>query len=185
MAQRTREPATGTVAMQSQTPSTAPPIAAAPAQPAATPASAAPSAVALPASAATPGAGVATSAPPPVSARAKAAASAAAANRTVAVTPRKPPPRPDGTTRAQPAAPSAPEIRIPKLTELPDELRRGVPPLAFGGAIYSEVAAQRMVILNGQLLREGEALSADLTLETIRAKSAVLRIKGERFELVF
>jgi general secretion pathway protein B len=74
---------------------------------------------------------------------------------------------------------------VPKLAELPDELRRSVPPLAFGGAVYSEVPAQRMVILNGQLLREGEALSADLTLETIRAKSAVLRIKGERFELVF
>jgi hypothetical protein len=71
-----------------------------------------------------------------------------------------------------------------KLAELPDELRRSVPPLAFGGAIYSEVRAQRMVILNGQLLREGEALSADLTLETIRANSAVLRIKGERYELV-
>jgi general secretion pathway protein B len=156
-------------------PAPAPAIAPAPAPPADPPASAAPSALVLPARAAASGAGVAASASRP--AATKAAAPAAAS--------RKPQPRPEGTTRAKPAAQNAPEARVPKLAELPDELRRSVPPLAFGGAVYSEVPAQRMVILNGQLLREGEALSADLTLETIRAKSAVLRIKGERFELVF
>lgn len=183
-AQRAREPTTGAVAMPSQPPTSAPPIAdapaqaavtpAAPAQAAVAPAAAAPSVVALPASAAA-------SAAPPARAKAKAPVSAAPG----ATAARKPPPVPQAAARAQAAAPSAPEVRIPKLAELPDELRRGVPALAFGGAVYSEVPAQRMVILNGQLLREGEALSADLTLETIRAKSAVLRIKGERFELVF
>lgn len=173
-AQRAREPTTGAVAMPSQPPTSAPPIADAPAQAAVTPAAAAPSVVALPASAAA-------SAAPPARAKAKAPVSAAPG----ATAARKPPPVPQAAARAQAAAPSAPEVRIPKLAELPDELRRGVPALAFGGAVYSEVPAQRMVILNGQLLREGEALSADLTLETIRAKSAVLRIKGERFELVF
>jgi general secretion pathway protein B len=156
-------------------PAPAPAIAPAAAPPADEPASAAPSAAALPARAAASRAGAAASASRPAVAKASAPAATA----------RKPPPRPEGTTRAKPAAQSAPETPVPKLAELPDELRRSVPPLAFGGAVYSEVPAQRMVILNGQLLREGEALSADLTLETIRAKSAVLRIKGERFELVF
>lgn len=166
-------------------PAPAPAIAPAPAPPADPPASAAPSAAAIPARAAASRAGPAASASRPAAAKVAAAAPTAATTRAVAAAARKPPPRPEGTTRAKPAAQSAPEAPLPKLAELPDELRRSVPPLAFGGAVYSEVPAQRMVILNGQLLREGEALSADLTLETIRAKSAVLRIKGERFELVF
>lgn len=80
---------------------------------------------------------------------------------------------------------SAPEPRLRSLAELPDELRRGVPPLAFGGSVYSETPAQRMVIFNGQVLREGDAVTDELVLEQIRPRSAVMRLRGQRFEVAF
>jgi len=84
-----------------------------------------------------------------------------------------------------PAPTSAPEPRLRTLNELPEDLRRNVPTLAFGGSVYSETAAQRMVIFNGQVLREGDSLTDELLLEQIRPRSAVLRLRGQRFEVVF
>lgn len=181
---RARAPVAGTVALQ--TPAPQPPALPPAPQPPTPTAVPAPAAATVPA----PGGSVAgpevVAAPPKAVAVTKPAPPVTAAAKSAAAKTRKPPSRAGDEPQAEPPpAPTPPEIRIPKLAELPDEVRRIVPPLAFGGSVYSEVPAQRMVILNGQLLREGEALSADLTLEAIRAKSAVLRIKGERFELMF
>ena len=93
-------------------------------------------------------------------------------------------PAPQAPVAAAPVAP-APETRLRSLAELPEDLRRNVPPLSFGGSVYSEIAAQRMVILNGQVLREGESLGDDLVIEQIRPRSAVLRVRGQRFEVPF
>ena len=92
---------------------------------------------------------------------------------------------PTPATAPAPAAASAPEPRLRSLAELPEELRRGVPQLAFGGSVYSDVAAQRMVIFNGQVLREGDAVTDELLLEQIRPRSAVMRLRGQRFEVTF
>jgi general secretion pathway protein B len=86
---------------------------------------------------------------------------------------------------ARPTPASAPEPRLRSLAELPEELKRSVPPLAFGGSVYSDTAAQRMVIFNGQVLREGDAVTDDLVLEQIRPRSAVMRLRGQRFEVAF
>jgi general secretion pathway protein B len=86
----------------------------------------------------------------------------------------------------QPArTPPAPEPKLRTLAELPDDLRRAVPALAFGGSVYSDVPAQRMVIFNGQVMREGDPVTDELTLEQIRPRSAVLRLRGQRFEITF
>jgi general secretion pathway protein B len=84
-----------------------------------------------------------------------------------------------------PAPASAPEPRLRTLAELPEDLRRSVPTLAFGGSVYSEIAAQRMVILNGQVLREGDAVTDDVQIDQIRPRSAVMRVRGQRFEMPF
>lgn len=85
-----------------------------------------------------------------------------------------------------PAAPvPPPEARVPLLRELPEELRRQIPALAVGGSTWSENAASRFVILNGQLLRENDALTPELTLRLIRQRSAILEFRGQRFELGF
>lgn len=83
-----------------------------------------------------------------------------------------------------PAAPAAAEPqRIASLAALPAELRAGMPALAFGGSIYSNTPANRLLIVNGQLLHEGEALGPGITLEQIKPKAAVIDIRGQRFEV--
>jgi len=117
---------------------------------------------------------------------APAAPAPAAAPTTTAHAPNAPPRRDAAPPRSPGApAPGPADAPLPRLAELPDDVRREVPALAFGGSVYSELPAQRMVILNGQLLREGDSITNELAVEQIRQKSAVLRIKGRRFELVY
>lgn len=80
---------------------------------------------------------------------------------------------------------SAADTRIPALRELPEELRRQIPPLNIGGSTWSANAASRFVILNGQLLRENDAVNPELTLRQIRQRSLVLEFRGQRFEFGF
>lgn len=91
-----------------------------------------------------------------------------------------------GATAARSDAPvpaTSAAARLPALAELPTELRQMVPPLAIGGSVYSPQATARMVIINGQVFQEGSALGPDLRLEQIRQKTAVLSIRGTRFEV--
>ena len=84
--------------------------------------------------------------------------------------------------RAEAAAPAA-EARIPQLSELPESLRRELPKLAISGSVYSDDPASRFLIANGEVLREGAKLGADLVLEQIRPHELVLRFKGQRYRL--
>lgn len=89
------------------------------------------------------------------------------------------------TPPATPATAGTPEPPLRTLADLPADIRGRVPPLSFGGSVYSEVPAQRLVILNGQVLREGDAIADDVWLEQIRPHSAVIRVRGQRFEYPF
>jgi general secretion pathway protein B len=85
---------------------------------------------------------------------------------------------------AAPAASSSSGAdRIFRVAELPEDVRRGLPALPIGGATYSQNPASRMLIINGQVFREGDTLAPELTLELIRLKSAVLRFRGYRYEV--
>lgn len=106
----------------------------------------------------------------------------------VAIAPmRAAPPPPAAAARpAAPAPASAAASTIPRiasLAELPPELRSGLPALAFGGSIYSGTPANRLLIVNGQLMHEGESLGPGVTLEQIKPKAAVINIRGQRFEV--
>lgn len=114
--------------------------------------------------------------PPPARTAPKpapAAAQAAGSRPTTATAPKD----------AVPAAPAPAAARIPTLNELPDDVRRQVPPLAIAGAVYSPQAANRMVIVNGLVAREGTPIAAGVVLEQIGPKSAVFSVRGQRFEL--
>lgn len=99
-------------------------------------------------------------------------------------------------TRPSPAAPaaaSAPtslpaasaERPVPALAELPETFRRSLPPLATSGAMYSDTPAQRMLIVNGQLFREGDKIADGLVLEQIQLKRAIFSVRGERFSVSY
>lgn len=86
-------------------------------------------------------------------------------------------------TAAAPA--SAAAARIPLLAELPAAMRGQLPALAVGGSVYSDDAASRFIMLNGEVVKEGSQPVPGLVVERIEARSAVLRFKGERFRLPF
>jgi general secretion pathway protein B len=69
------------------------------------------------------------------------------------------------------------------LAELPAEQRRELPPLVVGGSVWSDHAPNRFVILNGQVVREGEAAAPGVVLERIGPKAVVLRWREQRIEL--
>ncbi len=85
-----------------------------------------------------------------------------------------------------PAATQAPaEPRLYAQAELPDEIRRALPALAIGGAMYSQNAASRMLIINGQVFHERDKLAPDLTLLQIKLKTAVLEYRGYRYSVSY
>jgi general secretion pathway protein B len=102
-----------------------------------------------------------------------------------AVTPKPPAVVRPAPKASAPASAAAPAARVPKLAELPDDVRRTVPTLTIGGSVFSPQPAARMVIVNGQVFREGDTLATGLKLEQIRPKSAVFSIRGQAFELPY
>jgi general secretion pathway protein B len=151
------------------------PVAASPAPVPAPMVSPAPVAVAMPASAtaATPAMPASTPTSPAVAA-------------TTPVPARKPKPTPAAASAAtaSAAAPAA-EERVYAMNELPDDIRRQLPNLSVGGSMYSTTPASRLVIINGQVLHEGERLTPELVLQQIRLKAAVFAFKGYRFTITF
>ena len=114
----------------------------------------------------------ATTAAAPASVAAPAAVASATA--TTAATPA-------ATAAALPAA-SAPEPLL-RWSALPEATRASLPRLAWSGVVYAELPAQRLLVVNGQVAREGDEIAPGLTLEQIRPRSAVLRWRGQRFEM--
>lgn len=99
---------------------------------------------------------------------------------------RKPRPAPAVASAATvAAAASATEERIYAMNELPDDIRRQLPGLSVGGSMYSTTPASRLVIVNGQVLHEGDRLTPELVLQQIKLKAAVFAFKGYRFTITF
>jgi general secretion pathway protein B len=96
----------------------------------------------------------------------------------------KPPPTvtayPPATAYPPPPAESA-AGRLLTLTELPADVQRDLPKLAISGGVYSPTPAQRLLIVNGQVLNEGAEAAPGVLLEQIRPKTAVLNFRGYRY----
>ena len=80
---------------------------------------------------------------------------------------------------------SAAAERVYSIAELPENVRRELPPMAIGGSIYSETPASRFLIINGQIYHEGDKVANDLKLEEIRLKAAVLRFRTYRVGITY
>jgi general secretion pathway protein B len=94
----------------------------------------------------------------------------------------RPPELPASAAVPAAVAPSA-AARVPLLAELPEALRRQLPPLALGGSMYSEQAERRLVIVNGQVAHEGDEPATGLTVRRIGLRSVVFEFRGQWFEL--
>jgi general secretion pathway protein B len=99
-----------------------------------------------------------------------------------------PKPEPRQEPKPTPAAPALPtpapaNPRIMPIGELPADIRQTLPKVVISGSTYSDNPAYRMLIINGEVFREGEKPAPDLQLEQIRAKAAVLNFKGLRYSV--
>ena len=94
------------------------------------------------------------------------------------------PPATPSTGNATTPAPAAGD-RVYAMADLPDDVRRDLPKLAFGGASFSSDPGSRMVILNGQVFHEGDGITRGVVLQRVNRKSAILVVRGYRFELMF
>lgn len=90
-------------------------------------------------------------------------------------------PKPD---RAEPVAapePAPVEDTAPPLSQLPEAIQREVPRIAVGGYIYSANPADRLLLIDKVLRREGEEVAPGLVLERLLPKAAVLNYRGYRY----
>ncbi|MCE3603110.1 general secretion pathway protein GspB [Massilia sp. P8910] len=78
-------------------------------------------------------------------------------------------------------APAAPEEKLRTLRELPEALQREIPSISVGGYIYSKNPADRLLLIDKVLRREGEEVAPGLVLEKLLPKAAVMKYKGERY----
>ncbi|NDY93160.1 general secretion pathway protein GspB, partial [Ideonella livida] len=74
---------------------------------------------------------------------------------------------------------------LPTAAELPPEIRRQLPSLSLGGSVWSEDAANRFVLLNGEVVREGQAVAPGLVLERLLPREAQFSFQGTRWRMVW
>ena len=91
--------------------------------------------------------------------------------------------RPSSTPKS--TTPATTNTPILRLNELPEEVRRTLPNMVFGGAMYSDVPSKRMLIINGGVFHEGDQPMSGLSLDEIRLKSAVFSYQGQRFSVAY
>lgn len=77
------------------------------------------------------------------------------------------------------------EARVYSRDQLPPDIRAALPQFAIGGSIYSADPTARSLIVNGQLYRERDRLTQELSLEEIKLKAAIFSFRGYRFEVLF
>ncbi|NMM37620.1 MAG: GspB domain-containing protein [Glaciimonas sp.] len=120
---------------------------------------------------------------PPEASKPKAAASSMPTSLpkqppAVAVTPpaKKPAPAPSA---------SAAEPELQTLRDLPPQIQREIPPLVISGYIYSSNQAERSLLINNQLLREGDTVAPGLILEKMLRGAVVLNYQGYRYRMPY
>ncbi len=155
---------------------------------------------ATPPAALAPSAPASVGAPPAPSATVQAAAVARAAPQpaptapsaasvtpvTPAVAPVSATPAPRAATAPAPTSPtgsSAAPAEPPLLSGLPEDLRRQIPALVITGVVHADNPAQRLLVVNNQVLTQDGQLGPDLVLETIGSRHSVFRFRGTRFRV--
>ncbi|HEX8405714.1 MAG TPA: general secretion pathway protein GspB [Duganella sp.] len=88
-------------------------------------------------------------------------------------------------TSGAPAKPAAFEEPVQNLRDLPEPIQRSIPQVAVGGYIYSKNAADRLLLIDKVLRREGEEVAPDLMLEKLNPKEAVFNFKGYRYRVPY
>ncbi|WP_019140134.1 general secretion pathway protein GspB [Noviherbaspirillum massiliense] len=70
---------------------------------------------------------------------------------------------------------------LPARKDLPQQIQRELPALSVGGYLYAGNPADRSVVINNRLLREGDQVAPGLVLEKMMPDGMVLNYKGLRY----
>ena len=96
---------------------------------------------------------------------------------------------PASATRSAPAPAAAAVAKVEEpvvnLHELPEPIQRAIPQVAVGGYIYSKNPADRLLLVDKILRREGEEVAPGLLLEKLNPKEAVFSYKGYRYRVPY
>jgi hypothetical protein len=76
-----------------------------------------------------------------------------------------------------------PQQGIPELSQLPQPVQAELPPLTILGHIYSDSSTTRMVNINGDILREGDAVAKNIRIEEITENGVIFSYNGLLFRL--
>jgi general secretion pathway protein B len=77
----------------------------------------------------------------------------------------------------------APQTSLPLLKDLSGILQAEIPNLNFAGHTYSKNPAQRMIIINGKILREGDMIAPSTYLREITWAGVTIEYNGTRFRV--
>lgn len=129
-----------------------------------------------------PAAPVVAAAPPPAPVVAAVPVAAPPPARPEAVTP---PPAPVAAVPAPAPAAKPAEEPVQSLHDLPEPIRRAIPTYTMDGYMYSANPADRMILIDKVLRREGEEVAPGLVLEKLLPKGAVFSFRGYRYRVAF
>ncbi len=91
-------------------------------------------------------------------------------------------PVPTETTTATQESTSE-RVSIPNVMELPAHTQSTLPTIQISGHIYDAVPANRMIIINGRVEREGRYISDNTILDSITENGIILNHSGTLFSM--
>ena len=86
-------------------------------------------------------------------------------------------------TSSSPAPPSQPIDEIPYLSDMSAEFQARIPKLIFSGHVYSPEPRLRMIMINDAVVREGDPIGAELSLDEITGNGVVVGYGQTRFRI--
>lgn len=78
---------------------------------------------------------------------------------------------------------TAVQADLPLLNDLPAGVQAEVPNLEYAGHTYSQNPSQRMIIINGKILREGSLIAPNIYLREITWEGLIIESNGTRFRV--
>jgi general secretion pathway protein B len=89
------------------------------------------------------------------------------------------------TVRPPPESAQVEEKTVGTLQQLPENIQRELPAVVVNGYIYAKNAADRSVLINKKLLREGDQIGPELVLEKMTPSGAILNYRGYRYQISY
>ncbi len=83
------------------------------------------------------------------------------------------------------AAPARAAPPVASAAPAPESQRAGVPQVSFGGYMYSKNPADRLLLIDKTLRREGEEVAPGLVLERLLPRAAVMNYRGTRYRVPY